>query len=524
MAKKRPNIVLITSDQQRWDCFGFGPRLVRMPNVERLARRGARFDCCMTPNPLCQPARASILTGQLPLTHGVVDNGIDLDPAYGENGFASRLSRAGYSTSKIGKAHLSSKATFAPTGTPECQYSSVNYGEEWFGPYMGFNHVELMVVGHFSRVAPPQHISRMPFEPPHGLHFERWFASRGENGEARSLWMDSTDGKGLQAPQTWNSALPSEWHTTEWVTARTIARLREEAESEDPFCMWVSYPDPHHPFDCPAPWNTLYRPEDVDLPAHRDRDLDSRPWWHQTLYGESEEIGYEQFGSKTGKQKVARMNPPTEAELRAITANYYGMIAYLDHGVGRVLSALRDLGLEEDTIVIYTSDHGELLGDHGMMLKGPTLYEGLMRVGMVMAGPGIEENIVVTDPVSTLDLAATFYEMAGLERPDDIQSRSLCGVINGTERRDFAYGEWNAREERYGVGLELRVVRTERHKAIFELKSGAGELYDLETDPNELVNLYDDPAVRDIRERMRAIVEARPGSVRDPLPEPSGLT
>ncbi|MDH5453999.1 MAG: sulfatase-like hydrolase/transferase [Paracoccaceae bacterium] len=523
MNKKKPNILLITSDQQRWDCFGFGPRKVRMRNVEQLAARGTRFDCCITPNPLCQPARASILTGKLPLSHGVVDNGIDLNPAFAEEGFAAQLGHNGYKTAKIGKAHLSSKATFAPTGSPECQHSSVNFGEDWFGPYMGFDHVELVVVGHFTRVTPPAHISPMPFEPPHGLHYERWFHSRGEPGEARKAWLDSTDGKGLQAAQTWNSALPSEWHSTNWVTDRSIDWLRRNAASDQPFCMWVSYPDPHHPFDCPAPWNRLYDPSEVDLPEHRSLDLDCRPWWHQALYGQKEDIGFEQYGGK-GNSKVARAATPTEDQLRATTANYYGMIEFLDHGVGRLMSELRDLGLDEDTIVVYTTDHGELLGDHGLMFKGPTLYEGLLRVGMVIAGPGIPGGKVVDDPVSTLDLAATFYDYADATPPDGIQSRSLRKVIDGTKHREFALCEWNVGKARYGVELEIRAVRTRRYKAIFERLSGTGELYDLAEDPDELVNLFETLDHRHIRDELDAMCRSRPGAVLDPLPEPSGLT
>ena len=321
--KKQPNIILITTDQHRWDCFGHGPRKVRMPHVERLADKGVSFDCCVTPNPICQPARSSILTGMLPLTHGVVCNGIDLDPELAKKGFAQQLSDAGYSTSLIGKAHLSSKATFEPTGTPECQHSSVNFGDDWHGPYMGFDYVELIVMGHFSRVAPPGHISPMPFTPPHGLHYESWFDSRGEQGEARALYLASSDGKGLKAGQTWSSALPSAWHPSTWVADRSIARLNELSKEDDPFCMWISFPDPHHPFDCPEPWNKMYSPDDVELPENPELEFEGRPWWHKELYGKEEKADLDQYTQTSGKQKVARIAQPTREELKEITANYY---------------------------------------------------------------------------------------------------------------------------------------------------------------------------------------------------------
>jgi tripartite-type tricarboxylate transporter receptor subunit TctC len=148
------NIVFITSDQQRGDCFGFEGRNVKTPHLDEMARFGTRFNACITPNLVCQPSRSSILTGLLPLTHGVSDNGIDLPAAVGEHGFAGTLVRAGYDTALIGKAHFTTSHTFSPTGTPECRASSANYPADWDGPYMGF-YVEMMLEGH--NHFPPMH-------------------------------------------------------------------------------------------------------------------------------------------------------------------------------------------------------------------------------------------------------------------------------------------------------------------------------------------------------------------------------
>src|SRR5690606_4920439 len=131
--QRKPNILIITSDQQRGDCYGFEGRRVRTPHLDELAGDGTRFSACITPNVVCQPSRASILTGLLPRTHGVCDNGIDLDPVLGERGFAAALARAGYATGFIGKAHFATMHTFAPSGTPECRYSMDRYGADWFG-------------------------------------------------------------------------------------------------------------------------------------------------------------------------------------------------------------------------------------------------------------------------------------------------------------------------------------------------------------------------------------------------------
>src|SRR5688572_27020457 len=244
---KRPNILLITSDQQRADCNGFENPLLRTPHIDALARNGTRFSACMTPNLVCQPSRASILTGLLPLTHGVWDNGVDLEPEAGNKGWAGTLAGSGYRTAFIGKAHFSTKSTFAATGTPECNKSQHLYGPAWFGPYMGFQHVELSVVGHLHRTRPLE-------RPPAG-HYERWFISRGENEDAVKLWSSSTR-EGTGAAQTWASGLPVAWHNSTWIADRTIDFLSHHSRDQ-PFAMWMSFPDPHHPFDCPGPWNQM---------------------------------------------------------------------------------------------------------------------------------------------------------------------------------------------------------------------------------------------------------------------------
>ncbi|MEC7164930.1 MAG: sulfatase-like hydrolase/transferase, partial [SAR324 cluster bacterium] len=161
----RPNLLIITTDQHRGDCYGFEGRKVKTPHIDQLAAAGTRFQHCITPSAMCQPARASMLTGLYPLTHGVVDNGIDLPPETGDAGFAGQLGRNGYHTAFIGKAHFSSYNTFSPTGTPECHQSSPNFSDDWNGPDMGFEEAQLLVLGH--------ELKEMA-SAPKGLHYERW--------------------------------------------------------------------------------------------------------------------------------------------------------------------------------------------------------------------------------------------------------------------------------------------------------------------------------------------------------------
>jgi len=221
----RPNILFITSDQQRADCLGIAGRRIKTPHLDQLARDGTRFTNAITPCVICQPARASILTGQLPRTHGVHDNGIDLDPDLGGKGFAGTLAGDGYDTAYFGKAHFSTYHTFEPTGTPECVKSSANYDESWYGPYMGFEHVELMLVGHNWF---------LPEEPPRGQHYERWLFADGRGHEKNAAYLENARNTN-DAAQTHHSKLPVAWHNSTWTADRAINWLNRRDEDADPF-------------------------------------------------------------------------------------------------------------------------------------------------------------------------------------------------------------------------------------------------------------------------------------------------
>ena len=497
----RPNILLISADQQRADCFGFEGRKIKTPHLDELARDGTRFSACITPCVVCQPARASILTGQLCRTHGVHDNGIDLDPDIGEKGFAGALAAAGYETAFFGKAHFSTYHTFEPTGTPECLVSSSQYPADWYGPYMGFNHAELMLVGHNWF---------LPEKPPRGQAYERWFYRDGRGDEKNALYRENAGDTG-GAAQTWHSKLPVAWHNSTWTADRTIDWLRH-GRGEDPFCAWVSFPDPHHPFDAPEPWSRLHDPAEVDLPKHRDRTFEGRPWWHEAALTNRPDGDEDTVKMRTEYSRIATQS---DDQLREIIANTYGQIALIDHNVGRILIALAEAGLDQNTIVIYVSDHGDWLGDHGLILKGPMHYEGLLRVPMIVRGPGVPAGKVVADPVSTLDLYATFTDYAGADPLLDQHGTTLRPLIEtDTASRDFAMNEWELLPTRAGVSLSLRTVRTKSAKLTYDLRSESGELYDLAADPDETTNRFDDPDYADLQGALMAHLMTRPDDMR----------
>ncbi|MBX9812285.1 MAG: sulfatase-like hydrolase/transferase [Burkholderiales bacterium] len=506
---RRPNILLITSDQQRGDCFGFEGRKVKTPHLDLMARAGTRFAACITPNNVCQPSRASILTGLLPLTHAVWDNGVDLNPEVGAAGFGGQFGKAGYATGFIGKAHFSTKHTFEPTGTPECEFSMKDYGSDWHGPYMGFEHVELVVEGHNRN---------LPQKPPGGQHYERWYYRDGRGDWKNELYSTHL-APDVGAAQTWHSALPPAWHNSTWVGNQTIEFIRKNKER--PFLAWASFPDPHHPFDAPEPWSRLHHPDEVDLPLHRVKDLDRRPWWHKaSLEGKPQLPRPDMLAHR---EKGSRVPGQTDEQLRHLIANYYGMISLIDHNVGRILIALEDFGLADNTIVVYTTDHGDWLGDHGLLLKGPMMYEGLLRVGLIFRGPGIPHGRVVADPVATTDIAATFYDYCGVDAGRELHSRSLRRLIDGTETRDFAYNEWRLHPSRTGLALDLRCVRTRNAKLTLELSSGAGEMYYLKNDPHEMHNRFGDPGYAGLQQELTAMIRSRPDDIADVLPAPIGM-
>lgn len=265
----------------------------------------------------------------------------------------------------------------------------------------------------------------------------------------------------------------------------------------------------------------MHHPDEVDLPAHRTKDLERRPWWHKaSLEGQPQLSRPDMLAHRA---KGSRVPEQSDEQLRHLIANYYGMISLIDHNVGRIFNALNDYGLADNTIVIYTTDHGDWLGDHGLILKGPMMYEGLLRVGMIFKGPGIPSGKIVADPVATTDLAATFYDFAGVDPGRDLHSRSLRKLMNGAETRDYAYNEWKLHPSRTGLALDLRCVRTRDAKLTLELGSGAGELYLLKDDPLEMDNRHNDPGVAALQKELTAMIHERPRDMLKNLPEPIGM-
>jgi arylsulfatase A-like enzyme len=490
------NVLLITTDQQRADTIGvYGSSLAATPNLDRLAAQGVRFERCRTQNPYCQPSRATILTGRYPSSHGVHSNGVDFPAEDVPTTLSAILSAAGWTTAFRGKAHFASTYPVTPTGAIESVDGSAAISEGWRGPYMGFDDVDLILFGHHikpSRDLPILHWG----PPPRGLHYARFLVRDGTAaGERRRQLMNVESAlRPPVAPETWACALSEEDHPTTYVAERTIDFLRT-VDRQRPWFCWASFTDPHHPMDPPAPWCDRYTAADMNLPPRHPEELDNKPGLHRVwTQGLPEPMRWANPGGAA----------LSDGELAEMMAGYYGMVAQLDHAIGRVLGTLESTRQAEDTLVIVTTDHGELLGDHQMLFKGPLHYDGLLRVPLLMRGPSVVPNTIIKVPVGTVDLAPTVLELAGIEKPSSVDGRSLRPLLTSGEGREWVLTE---NDHEMGFKIYLRTITTERYVLTrYDTMAGIGELYDHDIDAGEFENRWNDPAYAAVKSDLLALL------------------
>lgn len=495
----RPNVLLIITDQHRADHLGcYGNRQVRTPHLDRLAARGQRFERCYVANPICMPNRATLLTGRMPSVNGVRHNGVPL-PLESVT-FAEVMRRAGYRTALVGKAHLQSQSrrevpdpllfasmrpnaqsrehwsTAMPDVTDDLRYLAERE-ELWAAepyrsvtlPYYGFEHVEF-ACGHGDQVSG---------------HYRAWARERLPQIDQLIGPTHALPGVS-QAPQAWRTAVPEELYPTSFVEQRTVAALERFAAGADaaPFMLQCSFPDPHHPFTPPGRYWDMYDPKDVSLPASFGHVDPEEPALLRRLRALQSQVDF--VPGRFCTQFVG------ETALRQAIALSYGSISMIDDAVGRILAALRRFGLEQNTIVIFTSDHGDLMGDHSLIFKQGFHYEGVIRVPLLWSDPAAIEPAVRSEVVSTLDLARSILGRAGLTVPVGVQG---VDILTGERHRDGVVIE----EDELPIHMgELGPVRLtsyidRRWRLTVWHGESQGELFDRETDPHELRNLWNDP-------------------------------
>lgn len=486
----RPNILFITSDQQHWNTIGKHFPEVKTPNLDRLANNGMLFKRAYCPNPTCTPTRASLITGQYPSEHGAWSLGTKL-PEDAET-IGDLFQAQGYDSSLIGKAH------FQPLlGTEEFPSKEsypllrdLDFWKGYHGPFYGFNHVEL---------------ARNHCDETHaGQHYALWMKEKGlENWEDhfRNTWGDfdfSKDGK-INPEQLHSWTLPEEYHYNNWITERSIARMEHCRKAEQPFFTWASYFDPHPPYLVPEPWASMYDPKDVTVPKMQPGEHDKNPPHFNLTQEANPDFSY--LAEENDWNHGMESHVQDEASLAKDIAIYYGMISMLDHYVGKLLDYLEDSGQAENTLVVFTTDHGHYYGHHGLIAKGAFHYEDAIRVPMIASWPGIIPAGTETDALQSLvDLPVTFLKAAGMEVPRQMQGVDQLPVWTG--QAEAARKHVSVEFRHQPTTIHMRTYVDKRYKMTVYYNQSYGELFDLEADPGELNNLWDAPEAAALKSEL----------------------
>ena len=495
----QPDFLVIMTDQHRWDWLGCnGHPVVRTPNIDRIAARGTTFDQYFVASPVCMPNRASFMTGRFPTVHGLRYNGCHLPVS--ANTFVDVLRAGGYRTAAIGKSHLQPmigrklppRTDVGPIAEAWKVDESV-YDEEqparYQGdgpyeiptPYYGYDHID-MVTDHGTEA---------------GGHYRQWL--RLNHPEVAENPM-----RGLPHNYTVAQALrpdmPEEAYTTFYIRDRATAYIRDQAASGQPLFTFVSFPDPHHPFNPPGRYWDMYSPEQFDL-GTRYADHKTPPVPLARLRADFE------AGIPPAVRTFSFMDH--DQHLREAMALTAGMITMIDDAVGSILAALETSGRADNTVVIFTSDHGDYLGDSDLLLKGPWMRESITRVPLIWSDPAHLDQPARCDALtSTVDIAPSILQRAGLSPYHGLQGRSFLPVItdNAGERRQDVMVEYNDANARQGyrAPARIRTLVTEDWTLIVPAGEGWGELYDRKADPKNIDNKWDDPGFAHIRADLTA--------------------
>ena len=391
------------------------------------------------------------------------------------------LREYGYATSLIGKAHFHPTRSAPGEESLECpdKLRDLDFWRNWHGPWYGFDHVEL------SRNHADEYLV--------GAHYAVWMEEQGFTQWSDHFRKWPIDPDEPQRRHKWD--LPAEMHYTTWTADRTIANIEQAVASEGdrPFCCWASFHDPHSPFLVPEPWDTMYDPAQRDPGSHTPGEFDDMPPMHAMTQDPGAD--WSRFKETEWANHGYNCHVCDEAELRKEVAVYYGMVSFMDQQIGRILDRLDELGVANNTLVVFTTDHGTFLGHHGLQYKGPFHYEDLLRLPFVVRWPGHVPAGATCDALQGLvDLAPTMLTAAGIEPPGWMQGvnqlNTWCGA--GPQARDHVIVE----NRHQPSAVHLRTYIDQRYKLTVYRDQPYGELFDLEEDPGELRNRWDDVQLR----------------------------
>jgi arylsulfatase len=466
---RMPNILWICPDMQRFDTIeGLNNDVIHTPNLRRLMAESTTFTHAYVQNPVCSPSRASFLTGRYPHTTGLRALGQRIREE--ERLVTKTLADAGYACGLSGKLHLSPTFGGRLEDRIDDGYSVFDWSHDISNTWPGHN------------------------------MWRVWLNEQGVN------WPTPPKGRDALA---WGVPIDPQYTQTAWCSDRAIQFIRGQREF-NPWLMSVNIYQPHAPYWPTEDYFDRYRASDMQGPNYHEGELNNKPVY-QTV----------DHRAASGGRDISFTNT-TDLEHRKMKAAYFAMIEQVDTEVGRLLKTLDETGQAENTIVIFMSDHGEMLGDHGIFLKGPYFYEGAIRVPLIMRWPERYKAGLKCDAlVEMVDLAPTLLEAAGLPPTVGMQGRSLTGLLTGqtTRHRNSIYCEYFDSLALYNPPPMAVCVRTEEYKLVFYQKLAAGELYDLEKDPTETNNLWDASNARPAREMMMQLWATRMIDTVDPLPE-----
>ena len=487
----QPNILLITSDQQHHSALDTVNPKIRTPNLDRLAREGVQFDRAYCNNPVCSPSRSTMITGLYPAWHGCWTIGVKLPEDVPTVGDVFR--EHGYRSTLIGKAHFQPLASAPGSESIECQpiLRDLEFWRSFHGPWYGFDHVET---------------GRMHAHESHaGQHYALWMEEKGlENWrDYFQKWPRDPDDKYrgsqyMRGMMAWD--IPEEFHHTHWVGDRTVANMERAVQEDKPFFLWSSFFDPHPPYAIPEPWASMYDMEDMEpgrfvVGEHADMP----PQYAKTQEAHPDYAAYREEGGQGLHGFHSHLH--ADDELRRSMACYYGMMSMIDQEIGRIMDALERLGIADNTLVLFSTDHGHFLGQHGLIAKGAFHYEDMLRIPMIVRYPGVVPAGVRSNTLQCqVDWAPTFLSAAGIEVPGLMQGLDQLDVWAGDEAQAR---DWVLVENRHNpTTVHLRTLVTDRFKITVYRDGAYGELFDLAQDPDELHNCWDDPAYAETKSRL----------------------
>lgn len=440
----QPNIILIITDQQRYDTINaLGFPYMDTPNLDRLVNEGVSFDNCHITAPSCAPARASLFTGYYPHVTGIMRNA-DL----WQRSWVELLADNGYHCVNIGKMHTQ------PFETP-----------------LGFH--ERYVVENKDRYLEGRY------------YFDEWdkgLAKRGMVKQQREQYRTRDDYRERMGAFTWD--MPPETQSDNFVGEMAQWWLEAYPQTE-PLFLQIGFPGPHPPYDPTPEEAEKYIDRDLPLPEVTQEELDTQPPAYQQLREHNMRIDHD---------SVVHVDQPSKEQLQRLRAYYAANVTMIDKQVGDILDTLDAQGYLENSIVIFTSDHGDCLGDHGHIQKW-TMYDIITRVPTIFWSPKyVKAGERISDQCQWMDIGHTVLELAGVTPPESMQTVSLKPALEGEDwqGRDYVFAEHPA--DGIYEGPFMTMIRSEKWKLVHFLDQTYGQLFDLENDPNEIHNLWDDTA------------------------------